>query len=393
MLNEDLVQKWLDEGTIDQHQAGKMRSDLAQYSLERRSRKRTTAFSIIGVVLIGIGAILFVASNWQRMGDVFRVLLLVASTLGVHYAGYLLRYEKEEGKYNRNRIGRALIFLSSLLFGASLFLIAQIYNINANESTLILIWILGALPLVYGYQSAPIAGLCAILSFLWIVLLHGERIDLNKFIEIWDLCLISGIGLYLIGLLHELWERTRSASMPIKFIGLQATLLFLFVFTFQHHRLSVDPMVSVVYALLSVLLLAAVLFSRSIRTGLSGFREDLSMLSMPAIAFLMAAINLTRIYSPLSDKAYMAIFNIIFLALLILLLYAGYGREDFRTIYSTLFWLMLLIFARYFDFFWEMLPRSIFFAVGGLILLAMSVIMDRKRRELKIQFARTGGRN
>jgi len=114
---------------------------------------------------------------------------------------------------------------------------------------------------------------------------------------------------------------------------------------------------------------------------------------MPAIAFLMAAINLTRIYSPLSDKAYMAIFNIIFLALLILLLYAGYGREDFRTIYSTLFWLMLLIFARYFDFFWEMLPRSIFFAVGGLILLAMSVIMDRKRRELKIQFARTGGRN
>jgi uncharacterized membrane protein len=78
---------------------------------------------------------------------------------------------------------------------------------------------------------------------------------------------------------------------------------------------------------------------------------------------------------------------------LILLLYAGYEREDFRAIYSALFWLMLLIFARYFDFFWEMLPRSIFFAVGGLILLAMSVIMDRKRRELKIQFARTGGRN
>lgn len=117
------------------------------------------------------------------------------------------------------------------------------------------------------------------------------------------------------------------------------------------------------------------------------------MLYMPAIAFLMAVINLTGIYSPLSDKAYTAIFNIIFLALLILLLYAGYEREDFRAIYTALFWLMLLIFARYFDFFWEMLPRSIFFAVGGLILLVMSVIMDRKRRDLKIQFARTGGRN
>lgn len=388
MLNDDLVQKWLDEGTIDQHQAGKMRSDLTEYAMERRSRKRTTAFSIIGVLLIGIGAILFVASNWQRMGDVFRVLLLAGSTLGVHYAGYRLRYEKEEEKYSR--IGRALILLSALLFGASLFLIAQIYNINANESTLVLIWILGVVPLVYGYQSAPIAGLCAILFFLWIVLLHGERMDLNKFIEIWDLCLISGIGLYLIGLLHELSEETKSASMPIKFIGLQASLLFLFAFTFRHYRFAVDAMVPAVFALLGVLLLAAILFSKSIRTRLSGFHEDLSM---PAIALLMAVINLTRIHSPLSDKAYMAIFNIIFLALLIILLHAGYGREDFRTIYTALLWLMLLIFARYFDFFWEMLPRSIFFAVGGLILLVMSVIMERKRRELKIQFARTGGRN
>lgn len=391
MLNEGLVQKWLDEGTIDQHQAEKMRTDLAEYAMERRSRKRTTAFSIIGALLIGIGAILFVASNWQRMGEVFRVLLLVGSTLGVHYAGYRLRYGKEDEKYIR--IGRALILLSALLFGASLFLIAQIYNINANESTLVLIWILAVLPLIYGYQSAPIAGLCAVLFFLWIVLLHGERMDLNKFIEIWDLCLISGIGLYLIGLLHDLSERTMHASMAFKFIGLQASLLILFIFTFGHHRFKVDPMVPAAFAILCVLLFAAVLSSRSIRTGISGLREDLSMLYMPAIAFLMAVINLTGIYSPLSDKAYTAIFNIIFLALLILLLYAGYEREDFRAIYTALFWLMLLIFARYFDFFWEMLPRSIFFAVGGLILLVMSVIMDRKRRELKIQFARTGGRN
>jgi len=42
--------------------------------------------------------------------------------------------------------------------------------------------------------------------------------------------------------------------------------------------------------------------------------------------------------------------------------------------------------ARYFDFFWKLLPRSIFFIVGGLILLAGGMFLERKRRAVLDSF-------
>ncbi|WP_155400526.1 hypothetical protein [Methanosarcina mazei] len=83
----------------------------------------------------------------------------------------------------------------------------------------------------------------------------------------------------------------------------------------------------------------------------------------------------------------MILFNLIFLGLLTLLLYAGYSTEDIGTVSTAMFWFILLIFARYFDFFWELLPRSLFFMLGGFVLLVISIVLERKRRELKVQFS------
>lgn len=379
MFEEDLIQKWVDEGTINNDQAEKMRIDLADYKKEHRSKKQIVAFSTIGAILIGIGAILFVASNWERLGNSIKVLLLVGSTIGIHYAGYHFKYETR--KYPR--LGSALILLSALFFGASFFLMAQIYNINANNSTLVLIWIIGVFPLIYGYKSAPIAGLCSLLFYLWVSLLYFERTDLNDLISIWDLYLISGIAIYFIGVLHGLAEKIKYTETPFKFIGLQAALFALFIHTFEIGDYFADKVVPVIYAVLGVLFLA-VLVPKPLRERLKGFQADASI---SIIALLMAGITLTTIYIPASEKTYMVLFNVIFLGLLTLLLYAGYSTEDIRIVNTTMFWFILLIFARYFDFFWELLPRSLFFMLGGLVLLIISVVLERKRRELKVQFS------
>jgi len=379
MFDEDLILKWLDEGTIDHAQAEKMKEDLAEYKREHRSKKQIVAFSTIGAILIGLGAILFVASNWEKIGNTVKVLLLIGTTVSVHYAGYRLKYEQR--KYPR--LGSALIFLSALLFGASFFLIAQIYNINANNSTLVLIWILGVFPLVYGYRSAPIAGLCSLLFYLWVSLLYFERTDLDKLISIWDIYLISGLSVYFLGVLHGLAEKVKHAETPFKFMGLEVTLFALFVHTFELGEYLVDKIVPAMYAILGILFLA-VLLPKPLRERLKGFQADASI---SLVALLMAGITLTAVYSPASEKTYMVLFNIIFLGLLTLLLYAGYSTENIGIVNTTMFWFVLLIFARYFDFFWELLPRSLFFMLGGLVLLAISVVLERKRREFKVQFS------
>ncbi len=283
-----MIQRWVDEGTINNDQAEKMRADLAEYKKEHRSKKQVIAFSTIGAILIGIGAILFVASNWEKLGDSIKVLLLVGSTIGIHYAGYHFKYENQ--KYPR--LGPALILLSALLFGASLFLIAQIYNINANNSTLVLIWVIGVLPLVYGYMSAPVAGLCSLLFYIWVSLLYFERTELEKLISIWDLYLMSGIAVYFIGILHGLAEKIKYAETPFKFIGLQAALFALFVHTFELGEYFADKIVPAIYAVLGVLFLA-VLLSKPLRERLKGFQADASI---SIIALLMAGITLTTIY-------------------------------------------------------------------------------------------------
>lgn len=382
MFDQDLIRKWLDEGTINPTQAEKMRADLKEYKTEHRSKKQIIAFSTIGAILIGIGAILFVASNWEKIGDTARILLLAGSTVGIHYAGYRLKYENQ--KYPR--LGFALLFLSALFFGASLFLIAQIYNINANNSTIVLIWLLGVFPLIYGYRSTAVAGLCSLLFYLWIGLLYSERNSFSELINILDLYLMSGIALYFTGTLHELSAKVKHATQTFKFMGLQAVLLALFIYTFGPLESKGEEIISAIYAFLGILFLA-VLLSKSLRLRLTGFQTDMSI---AAISFLMAGITLIAIYDPVPEEVYMGFFNLVFLGLLVLLLYAGYSTEDIGIINTSMFWFIPLIFARYFDFFWDLLPRSFFFILGGLALLAIGVILERKRRELKAQFAGVG---
>jgi uncharacterized membrane protein len=44
------------------------------------------------------------------------------------------------------------------------------------------------------------------------------------------------------------------------------------------------------------------------------------------------------------------------------------------------------VIARYFDLFWKLLPRSLFFILGGLLLLFGGVLLERKRRKILSSF-------
>jgi uncharacterized membrane protein len=43
----------------------------------------------------------------------------------------------------------------------------------------------------------------------------------------------------------------------------------------------------------------------------------------------------------------------------------------------------LNILSRYFDIFWKMLPRSLLFIVGGILLILGAIFAERKRREME----------
>jgi len=220
MIDEKLINKWVEEKTISQSQAKKLLADVNQNKKESRSNKLIVAISTIGAILLGIGAILFIASNWQELSDIVKVLILIGSTALAYYFGYYFKIQKQ----NLPMVGSSLLFLGALLFGATIILVTQIYNINANNHLLILIWLIGILPLVYALRSMAIAGLASLLFFLWIGLFFNRNNDwwffgfLGRFSII--LFISGSIMLFAVGGLHYISKKLDDVARTYRLAGI-----------------------------------------------------------------------------------------------------------------------------------------------------------------------------
>ena len=385
MVDEKQIKQWLKEGTITQAQAKKMMADSSSYKKEQSSNKLIVAVSTIGAILLGIGAILFIASNWRTIPNIAKTLLLVGSTFGAYYVGYLFRYQKQ----NLPKVGAALIFLGALLFGATIFLIAQIYNINANSHTLMLIWMIGILPLVYVFMSMPIAGLMSLLFFIWVYLFFFGWLEGFASRHFPVLYVVAGVMLFGIGGLHYLSEKLQNVARIYRIAGLKVILFSLFLLTFNffsryqdYYGRPTDATGRFVVGFVMFSVLAIII---GVINWFFNKSEQISKIEGPVSLGLMA-LMLVFYYYPSSTTIYVIIFNLVLAGVIFLLLYAGYEREDMKLVNMGMFWVATFIVVRYFDFFWGLLDRSIFFMVGGLILVLGGIALERKRRQIKAQF-------
>lgn len=161
------VLKWFDKGIIYESQADEI---LSEYGMKSGIKKPEVSsvnvvkvLAYIGAVLVGLGAILFVAANWQEIPRLIKVMMLSLLTLGTFYAGYHIKHELE----NREILGKALIFMSTLFYGGSIFLIGQMYNINANSHWLVLLWFASIFPVAYFLDELPTYVLSSVLLIIW----------------------------------------------------------------------------------------------------------------------------------------------------------------------------------------------------------------------------------
>ena len=82
----------------------------------------TVALAILGVLLLGSGIISFFAANWQWLPKIAKLAVLFGSMWAAYaIAGYML------GRGAHPLVGQAILLLGVLLFGANIWLIAQIY--------------------------------------------------------------------------------------------------------------------------------------------------------------------------------------------------------------------------------------------------------------------------
>ena len=154
---------WLQDGIVNENTVQRLsaRYDLDKLSQESSGLLAAVIFTL-GGVLLGGGAISFVAAHWEDIPTFAKVALLLITLLAFYGTGYWLWHHK-----NWPRLGQSLVFTGSLVFGANIGLMAQIFHVTGEWYGVWGAWALGSLVMAYAARSW-ITGLLALVnSVIW----------------------------------------------------------------------------------------------------------------------------------------------------------------------------------------------------------------------------------
>ncbi len=156
-LDRDLP-RWRAAGWVTADGEAAIRRDVASQS---SGVKLAQVLGILGAVLIGFGAMSFVAAHWDEMARLFRLAIIFVGLFGAYGLAGLL-FDREHPAF-----AHAAILAGVAIFGAGIMLIAQMFHISGNPPDAVLTWALGALLAGVVLRSDPSLALAMLLMGLW----------------------------------------------------------------------------------------------------------------------------------------------------------------------------------------------------------------------------------
>ena len=159
---------WVEKQLITREQADQI-LDLYGASYPTEDRRSIGYFILLSfaALFVGLAIIIFVGHNWQDIPRAIRMGGLISLTLAFQLTS--LFYHRKE-----NPAAATLwSFLGCLSYGASIFLIAQIYHLGEYFPDGIFYWAAGVLPFALIFQSTLLILLVAVLANLWMFVEQG----------------------------------------------------------------------------------------------------------------------------------------------------------------------------------------------------------------------------
>jgi uncharacterized membrane protein len=352
---------------------------------ERKLGRGVTILINLGAIILAAGLLVFFASNWIEFGRPAKVASLLVMTagfyvLGIEFSGL--------GRWRFPTLGLALVFLGCVMFGVDILLLALIYGIRAQHAWSLLIETAVWLAIAYLLRSRLILflGLIGVASwfgaevgYLW----GGYWIYLGRPFHFLGLgaCLLAISGVHA-------WRGNRRFAAPYALVGLllvYLSTLLLSIFDVQREFRAVDwqaPMTVWLmlvgpYAL-AVIALALIHFGWR-RTSLT----DLPVILTLALFVLLLLLSVAA-WTPGPREAY-------FILLLTILtasgVYLGVAWESPVLLNTSIVFFVINVYTRFYEYFWAALPKSLFFIVGGALLIAGGIWIERVRRGIVRRFA------
>lgn len=413
-LRTDLS-RWAERGLVRREDVDAILKDAG--AADRAPGSLPNLLALLGAVLVAAGALLFLAANWEGMGRIAKLAVLSAALWGAHAASYAaLRVRSDQ-------FAEAMMLLGVALFGAGIMLIGQIYHLSADPPAGVLLWALGAIVAAWAWPSQLAACGALVLISLWFTLAAPESplAVYLPFLPVWAAMLppilrTRWMAAYHVALASAAWFvvvtlvmlmsedgggsedllRLGSAlaallltggsllsalvpavpfAVPLEryaLTGALAAVSLLALPSFHDGRAAGDPWWSGMAALVLLAAFAGAVF----RWRLASDRLALGAVVLVAVAVGCAVVPAEHGWLAL------AALNLALVAALIGLIAEGYRRDDRFVVNLGFLAFALTILRLYFDTFWLLFDRSLFFMVGGLLVIALGWVLERKRRHL-----------
>jgi len=405
--------------STEQGQVIAQRYQLDNLASESTSKLLMVIYSI-GVFLIGIGIISFVAYHWNAMSKGLKLTIILAAMLSSHGVGfYLWKVINKSPKF-----GHALVCLGTLIFGANIGLIAQIFHIKGHWNGLFLPWALGAIVMAYAVGSVPNAAIGIITSFIWfigqlewhgggevwwypfaITVLFGGFAYFKRSVLIFTMtllslaislpvCLASGEGeefgvfggMLVIGLLFYCWgllcrnnDRYKVFMLPAIVIGIISTTIALYLNSFldvgEEMILAMFDFFNSESPLLIVGAGAYIIAIAMVPFAMKQIRDSLALkiITIP----MVSALLLVAIAGYVNNLALVVVANVLFLVLAMVLVWSARLFEDRRLFWSGVLIAAAFVVSRALEYETGLLIKSAVFTACGVGVMIAGVMFEK----------------
>jgi len=426
---EGEVREWERDGVIS---ADQTKAILARYPGDAAGRPwGMIIFSCLGAVIVGLGIILLLAYNWDAIPNLVKLAIILGSLAVVHAIG--IKLVVGAGRYRA--LGEGISLLGSMLFGAGIFLVAQIYNIDEHFPNAFLIWGLGVLAMAMVMPSIPQAILATVLLTIWS---GSERLGFDSPVWVTPVLLLGLIGPLawrsrshlLLGVLIPAFFLAYGFSMPTggnhdwvmfsTFLSLAALCLAV---SFLTRSMGSFPgsgpvfwwyggviFIGVLYLLCFPSLAREFLVWHHVQTTWMHYLYGLipltlALLAWGGVAYLHVSGKLVRntgdagfevflipltvilgvvdmlVVHRVADWVIAGPFNLVFIGLVASMMARGCKEGLIKQTVLGSGMLVLLVVARYFDLFESQLVRGLVFVVTGGVLLVEGFLYARAKKQ------------
>lgn len=354
---------------------------------ERKLGRGVTILINLGAIALGAGLLVFFASNWVEFGRAAKIASLFALTLAFYVAGFELT---RDGRWSFPKLGVALVLLGCVMFGTDIVLLALIYDLSAEHAWSFLVQAVAWLAVAYIVRSR----LVLFLGLIGVVAWFGAEVGYcwgGYWIYLGRPFHFIGVGACLLAVagVHG-WRGQRDFAAAWALVGLLVvylSTLILSIFDVQRHvRVDAATAPALVWLLFAVPYVLA-----AIALGIIHRRWSRSTLAEPPAVVVLVLLGCMTLASVIAVTPHSR--ELWFILLLTLLtsagVYLGIAWESPVFLNTSLVFFAVNLYTRFYEYFWDAMPKSLFFIIGGATLMLGGVWVERMRRRLIRQFAAT----